>query len=604
MSGVYALAFNPVLNRLYTGDADLNTISYYSEGLTLEKTFDLTTLIHRNRDAIAPSHISIDRNNNLWIAMFDSHVVVKFDEELNYIELAYPEDVSDEDLLSESTFISPPIVETDMNNDIWVCYSNDKNSMLIKFNSSGKELFKVSNNPIDGLPSTSVPVSLAIDATNGVWVACKHENAIRNYSSSGVLLTAIPFISPSYIVIDRFNNVWVTHEYDLCSVYNTTSSLVSTWKFDFVNEKVIKNIRNTSDLTQNPNQDELWGGLGTDVFDNMWIIDSVNNKYAKFDPQNPLSIQYFNVQPTVDVNRVLNINGSEITVPSRNSKSAQAGGDWTGNRWYQKYSGTYDAINISGTSAPFKVQDLDKADQISKINEDFNFAEHYKGLALPEQLKNNTNLFDNAFVGLVGDGDISKESVGRIVYEKIANFISAHGDIDTMDSDKLISIAESMAVDTKNFGEDFPVAVKRLVDLFSIPKQNLRGIPNIVDFTDRIGTRIFESDFITANTYYVAQDRTFNSYQLIYTSPLSGNILYYHLSDIQAEGLRTPILNNYYFYEYNDIKADGYTGNLIDWNSAQTTISYNLSSYEDWYGDGGLVETAFNNLLTKQLYLQ
>ena len=42
--------------------------------------------------------------------------------------------------------------------------------------------------------------------------------------------------------------------------------------------------------------------------------------------------------------------------------------------------------------------------------------------------------------------------------------------------------------------------------------------------------------------------------------------------------------------------------NIINWDSAFTTLSYSLSTNEEWYGENGLVELSFNNLLTKQLF--
>ena len=140
--------------------------------------------------------------------------------------------------------------------------------------------------------------------------------------------------------------------------------------------------------------------------------------------------------------------------------------------------------------------------------------------------------------------------------------------------------------------------------MFSIPKNRLRGIPNLItDFEDNVGMYLSETSLITANQYYFLKDKKYDTYQMIYANT-KGGLNVYPLSLIEAEGLRTPILDNYHFFEYDERNSNGYSGNIINWDSDYTTVSYALSTNEEWYGDEGLVETMFNNLLTKQLFMQ
>ena len=130
----------------------------------------------------------------------------------------------------------------------------------------------------------------------------------------------------------------------------------------------------------------------------------------------------------------------------------------------------------------------------------------------------------------------------------------------------------------------------------------MRGIPSLVtNIEDNRGSILTNTSLVTANTYYLLQDKQYNTYQLLYTNTLNG-LTSYPVSDLDVEGLRMPLLYNYYLFEYNEDQTKGYTGNLINWDSPYTTVSYSLSTNEEWYGEGGLVETMFNNLLTKQLY--
>jgi DNA helicase IV len=61
-------------------------------------------------------------------------------------------------------------------------------------------------------------------------------------------------------------------------------------------------------------------------------------------------------------------------------------------------------------------------------------------------------------------------------------------------------------------------------------------------------------------------------------------------------------MDNYYFFEYDIENSNGYKSNIIDWDSPNTTINYNLSTNEQWYGDDQIVELYFNKLLTKRLF--
>ena len=622
-AAVYGMAFNPVKSRLYTCDADQNIISMYSSGTTLMSSVQLSSTFLN--EVLAPSYISVDANSNLWVSLFDDNKLIKLDSNLNYLLSAAPSPsnnfmsldgelgflvqengdllISDVPVTSENLLFAPPIVETDMDNNVWACYPSFFDSILVKFDSNGNELFKA-----ESFPDNSVPVSLAINVTNGVWAACKNTNSIMEYDTNGTLVTTVSgFLRPSYIAMDRSNNVWVAHGYDFCSVYDTRTAEVSTWRISTIEQTITRVFDYTSaDVAKSLDEDEIWGGLSTDVYDRVWIIDSVNNAVFAFSPTDPTNFTSFNIVPYADTQYIIKAGDDFVSnIPANNIRSAQAGGDWTGNRWYQKYGGAYNSLRIKGNSAPFTVYDLDDSFQLTKVNEEFDCSAYFKSLALPEVLSRNTKIFDEFFAAVAGDGNPTKESAGRVIYERIANFVSTRGDFETAEIDELLSIAAEMSVDVKTFGSNFPVAINRLLSIFSVPKQQLRGVPNLeADVMNNVGPILTQYSLITADQYYFLKDRSYGDYQLVYANPLSGNVMYYPLDQIEVEGLRLPITDNYYFFMYNEQNSNGYVGNLINWDSKHTTVSYNLSTNEEWYGDGGLVETMFNNLLTKQLYQQ
>jgi len=112
-----------------------------------------------------------------------------------------------------------------------------------------------------------------------------------------------------------------------------------------------------------------------------------------------------------------------------------------------------------------------------------------------------------------------------------------------------------------------------------------------------------ETSYVSTGQYLFVKDKQFDENKLVCVSTLSGGSdEVYPLYKMLAAGMRQPLLANYYFFEYNIDNQIGYQSNLIDWSSVNTTMSYNLSTNEEWYGDEQLIETYFNNLLTRRLF--
>jgi hypothetical protein len=595
-------------------------------GNAISNTVKLSSLTGKQYNV--PSYLSVDRFYNIWVALYGQELLLKLNPTLNLILSAVPN--STLGLSAEgSLLLAPPIVETDSNNDVWASYAHPLSSTVIKFDgSTGQELFRLTD-----LPLSSVPVSLTLNPENNLWVACRESNKVQLHSTlDGSLLKTISGLyRPSYIMCDRASNLWITHGYNFCSKYNPNTEEIKHYKIDNINKTISEVTGYTSeDIQKALYENEIWGGLTVDVFDKVWAVDSEQNIVYVLNSQDPLTtLNSFVLMPEADTNYVVIGGTNYVTeVPGDKVRSAQAAGDWSGNRWYQKYSGSYSSLPVRGISAPFKVYDLDTSFTIAKVNEEFNCAEYFKSLALPEILKDNEALFNEFLAAVVGNGNPTKEDIGRVAYERIANFVQTHGDFETSEIKQLLSFAEQLSVPAKTFGEDFPAEINRLLNLFSIPKHKLRGqIAYESDISKNVGVLLTESSYVSAGQYIFVKDRFYNNYQLIAVSPLSsGNTLIdieeekeiltldgrpielpspatnYPLSSIQVEGLRTPLFDNYYFFEYNEEKI-GYKGNVINWDSDFTAIDYDFSTYNQWYGDGGLVESTFNNILTKRLFL-
>ena len=289
-------------------------------------------------------------------------------------------------------------------------------------------------------------------------------------------------------------------------------------------------------------------------------------------------------------------------------KSAPATGDWTGNKWYQKYANVQELATtaISGTSTPFSVTEFVNNNQIRRLNESFNTSEYYKSLALPEILNSNTVLFDQFFAAAVGTGHLSaNEDIGQVSYEKIANFVLNHADIDTCNIDQLLSLAEETGVAASDYSAVYPTDIRNMIDIASVSRSKLWGmLDNTPLPLQSIGEQYNTlTDYVTAGTKIYLRNKYDNSLNLI-PVPEQGPQLIYPLSSLSAYGFAPPVLANYLFYKYEPVYSGNYIENVIDWESPHTTQSPYLSSVQDWYGDEGAIETTFRYLLTKNLFLK
>lgn len=635
VSGAFGLAIMPVTFNLIATDSESDSIYVYKttgellSGLQLKISNNtLTTLKYpitaspstqtyvnyESEVSLMPSYISLDRNSNFWVTLYNSVSVVKFNKDLEIKAVAVPPngDVF-VDTHGEKLF-KPPVVETDRLNNIWVTYAQTLCSTLIRYDENGNLLKTIT------LPPSSLPIGLAITPENYIWVAnSKHETTelgtIQKYHYDGTLLATVTgFGRPGFIALDRDANVWFTHGIRNIGFINTTTLQTSSWYVDgspstgtFVPIRVPD-----VNFLRDSNSNEEIGGLAVDAVNRIWVIDSLyNNVYVlSATPVNvsgnitqrvkivPDSLRGY--MPDIRTAHTLKINNKRF-------KSAQATGDWTGNRWLQKYG---DTKFFDGKSSYFSVYNFVDNFKIKKINEGFSIAEQYKSLALPEHLQKNDNLFDKFFAAVGGDSKPSNfEDVGEKIYERIANFINSHADIDTCTIDQLLSLCNAVDLPVNGFVTDFPSSIKLALELFSIPKERLRGVQDVAPVLSKSVGKALDTKtaILTAGQKLFLQNKFSTTYTLI-TVPVQNNQSIYPLVDFNGVGFAQPVINNYLFYDYKpytpfneETGEPVYIENISEWNNSQTTFSYETSAKEDWYGDNGIIEKTFNYILTKNL---
>ena len=612
--------------------------SYIPQNTDIFVTYTPTLSTVNLSKAYTPSSISLDRDYNIWVSLFNDIYVLKFDPNFNLLFKTSPAPLLDiidttiyfgdpkidTDSYNEDFLLKPPVVETDRENNCWATYSYSLCCLLVKYDSSGIPLTAIT------LPNYSVPTSLTVDINNNIWVSNSYSVAtapgnIQLYNGTNYTLmssiTGIP--RPGELSLNRDGNLWFTHSIRGIGYVDTITGKVNLWYNDPSNGTLLTtlsgNITNQSYTTSATNvytNDEEYSSLAVDVYDRLWYIDSYNNNVNILLSAIPQVVNTDNSTRVISIvpNNYTgyytnpNTNFTFTAVTTSEHRSAQAVGDWTGNRWYQKYTNanTLTSVAISGTSTPFTIANFNNPNQIKRINESFNTAAYYKALALPENLNSNTVLFDQFFAAAVGTGSLSaNEDLGQVVYERTANFAQNHSDIDTCLTDQLLNLAETVDIKPFTYATYYPSDIKNMLDIASTPKDKLWGVEDLVPLMpESVGSQYDAyNDYVTAGTKIVLQSKFDSSLSIVQVPPLNG-LTTYPLSQYQGYGFIQPVYQNYNIFEFVPVYNNSYINNIIDWNADQTTLLPTNSSFNAWYGDNGIIENTFRYLLTKNLFLK
>ena len=526
-SGIYGIAIDPRNYEILAVDGEQDCLYKFSSFGVLLSTLNLSSIITEDpiNNPTTPSYISIDRHFNIWISLYNSLSVLKIDKNFNYKFAICPSNTQEFD---GDYLMKPPVVETDRNSDIWVTYCNPNSSALVKYTGlSGIQSVYIP------LSVNSTPMNIAVDKQNNIWVTesfgtttspilSSISGRISQYSTTGTLLTSISGINvPNYIALDTNNNIWFTFGVRSFGYIDRISkTVVKTWSFNapstVIDDKSPRIIYTPSSEILSPiEDDEEIGALSVDVYNRVWVVDSITNNAHMFnaDPNFNINTDVIVINAKQRPNLIYYFSDSDDTIvsviSSNVAKSASVTGDWTGNVWYQKYANDLTSnTTLSGASAPFSIIDFNNAYQIRKVNESFDMAGYMKSLAFPEILYNNNILFNEFLPAVVGNGSILDsnlfEDMGKEFYSKIANFTSNISDVDTCNITQLKSLGAEIDQPLNDYGSDFPSEIRNMLDLASISRQRLWGQP-------LSGSNTLSDNIIDWNSQYTTLDMTLSA---------------------------------------------------------------------------------------------
>jgi len=282
--------------------------------------------------------------------------------------------------------------------------------------------------------------------------------------------------------------------------------------------------------------------------------------------------------------------------------------------------------SVSGNSVDFNIKNLERPYEIRRFNESWDTAGTMKSFALPEHLFNNPVLFDNFLEVAVGGVGADHQSIGRTLYERIANFVKNNDDIEISNVDQFYSILKMMDIPFDDYRLSYPAELERLVDMFSINKKKLMGEfckcnRNFL-YTDsecavcgHFHALNRSTDGQTSEQFVVSAGMPFvvenvyaknDKYRFDLVYPFHDDIV--GTDSLVVSGLSSVSwipsadYHKYTFYEYISTFCGNQEEGVINWGDTYTTLSSSISSLDEWYGDEKLIEEMLNYEIHRGLY--
>lgn len=581
----------------------------------------------------SPSNIAIDSKGNAWITLYDAISTIRINAQFEYVDsVVVPplrnQDYSNNQLYITSkdqlsgyvgeNFILPTCVDTDLQDNVWVGYSHPVSCFLAHFNTNGNLLKTILLDPLHSVQEIIVDksnslIAFAKDLTENNPYAYANDDKIYKWDSNYNLLSGYPikFNLIGNIALDLNQNVWVHH--DFCKLSRIDQNL-NILTFDIGSANYDSRYYQGID------------GIATDSDGYLWVLHNYDGRIYYFPIANPspipLSGLYYSELPDIQLSA---FDGSQAFY--------SVFGDWTGIRWINKYSNLVKPIPrlVRGASNLFDI--INDTPLITKINENFDATSNYKSYILQEGLSNRRELLDNFLGQIVGNYESAPETLGKTIYEKIANFVANNSDPEVCNIDSLKSLMSQYGLQPYSFATGWPAGLKRAVDLLSINQTKLFGSKNtynrnfgLSSFSYDLGENLGEEIQIDTGAFVVgdpiiAYEKFSEKYKLINQTivPITDNCIPvvgkpYPLSGINYNwgwGLVTgnraqsgiDIKPYYMFYKFRPKNLDDMVDGVINFNDTLTTLKPTASGYQDWVKFGGTMDTVIARSLYEGLNL-
>ena len=257
--------------------------------------------------------------------------------------------------------------------------------------------------------------------------------------------------------LDSSNDLWfaVTPEQTLPGVTPSKSTL-------YVIKNAIDGNNSATSITMSGHPGILVGGISQATDTNILILDKTTKTIEECVLQGSTLIP----KKTRHVQRPPHVE-EDFDLFAR--------GDWTGANFFNKYiKSVSDTLTTIPEDNTITVYSYDQY-YIRKHNEEWDVPEHMKiPVAHTSFVEDNPTLFD-AIGTIFGIDEHKHYSIGKKLFEGIANQVNNIHDIDECHIDSIYGIAKKEDVNMDKFFLAYPEELRRIVDLMSISKKKLWG---------------------------------------------------------------------------------------------------------------------------------
>jgi hypothetical protein len=517
----------------------------------------------------------------------------------------------------ENTII-PTSVDVDKKDNVYIAYSHPLNSFIVKYNDSGKQ------QQIFVLPPYTSPQNLIVDTEDNLWVSVMNVNSINDESDPQIKQM------PQYIQ-NRIDYLYYFNSDGSSSIFEfpfvsdfTMDNSGNIWFSSDINKLTRINRDNTPETFYLGNQTSTltylqdFGGIGGDNRGYLWVINNAENAINLFDTNSPSD------KTTDEIPSFILPDVSQIISPENQFSFYSTVGDFTGIRWLLKnkksiVNNTPRAIN--GTSNLFSINS--PGSFLVKKNENYNLNEKIKSFVLQESVFNATTLFDDFMNAILNGNDETTNELGKVIYEKISNYVENHADIDKCTLESLQSLYLQYGFKLKKYFNQLPVNVRRVFDILSINQRVLFGNANTfnnnfvlssfyADPKSNLGNELdIQTDMFMPGQPIITYELFSERYNLIINTLVPGSTtgVPYPLSAINYDWGWDLVLGNNnqrgielkdYYKIYQFLPFDRsleIEDSLIDFDDNLTSLTPYNSSYKEWTKYGGFMEAAIGSML-------
>lgn len=464
LSGVYASCIVPIRNAdatlekfAWVVDSDNDLVIKYAINelfLTEITRIDLKTISPN----ASPAHIASDMEGNVWVCLHDSLSTVRINNLTNTIDKYIVCNVPNS-IINDENKIRPASIDVDVGNNVWISYSSDSYSLVERYNFDGVYLngFTTSNL----IPNSAQFTELVTDVQSNCYVIAKRQNSDVVYKITKDFQTSIINVGGNLgnINLDLAGNIWLTKD---------INKVVSIGLNGSIREYSLPTVHAN---TPNYYLSDL-EGIATTTDGSILVIDDSRK-----------GIHYFNYNdnPNDFVPKFIRIRQTPSSGLIANKLNGY--GDWNGFRYINKFQHIYsDRYETTAYSNNFTLYSLeDKIYDIRKVNENFDPTEQLKSYRTQEYLLDKNVFFDQFLGTCIGNIDSDSNAPGKLIYEKIANFLDNNSNVDTCNVKSLKAINEMVdenlfIYNSREF--EMPPELNRIFDLLTIKYSKLKGSRN------------------------------------------------------------------------------------------------------------------------------